>query len=218
MKRLICFTISLLLLFCLFTSCASKEYRITDGDRVYQIRETGRNRTVEVYENDLLVWETKVKISSTVKSNDELGLSVLDLNFDGYSDIMVETAKSDDKISQICYLQNPSNGRYEESPALAELYTVDVVADQQLVLSYTGVYADVKTGITTESVIAYRWQNDGLIPYRKLSITYYPTEDRYCFGASDYLDSSLRFDEPDERWFSPEEYSQADWSFFYYFK
>ena len=76
----------------------------------------------------------------------------------------------------------------------------------------------IADGITEEAVIAYRWQGDGLIPYRRLTLTYYPASELYCYGFADYIDQLLQFDEPEERWLSREEFESTDWSFFYYFK
>ena len=220
MKRIISLALAALVLFsCTLTSCGAKKISISDGDRVYQIRKSGGKRIISVYENNTQIWETKVKINRSADNlNDTLGVEVLDLNFDGYSDIKIATSEKDDMITSVCYLQNPSTGLYEKSPALAELYTIDVLPENELVLSYFGFSEDLVTGSTVETVIAYKWQGDGLLPYRKLTITYYPIEDRYCYGASDYLAANLQFDEPVERWFTPEEFSQVDLSFFYYFK
>ena len=220
MKKIVSLLLAtLILLSCSLTSCGAKKQSISDGDRVYQIRKSGGKRIVSVYENGTQIWEAKVQVKSSSNGlNDTLGVDVLDLNFDGYSDIKIATSEKDDMVTSVCYLQNPSTGLYEKSPALAELYTIDVLPENELVLSYFGFSTEPVTGSEVETVIAYKWQGDGLLPYRKLTITYYPIEDRYCYGASDYLPSNLQFDEPVERWFTPEEFSQIDLSFFYYFK
>ena len=220
MKKIVSLLLAtLILLSCSLISCGAKKHSISDGDRVYQIRKSGGKRIVSVYENGTQIWEAKVQVKSSANGlNNTLGVDVLDLNFDGYSDIKIATSEKDDMITSVCYLQNPSTGLYEKSPALAELYTVDVLPENELVLSYFGFSTEPVTGSEVETVIAYKWQGDGLLPYRKLTITYYPIEDRYCYGASDYLPANLQFDEPVERWFTPEEFSQIDLSFFYYFK
>ena len=220
MKKIISLALAtLILLSCALTSCGKSKITIPDGDRSYQIQKSGQKRIITVYVNDVEIWETKEKVKSSVDGIDEcFGVEVLDLNFDGYSDIKIATSKSDDKISAVCYLQNSTTGLYEESTALAELYTIETLPEQQLVLSYFGITTDMVNGSTVETVIAYKWQGDGLLPYRKLTITHYPIENRYCYGVADYLNGSLQFDEPIERWFTPEEFSQVDLSFFYYFK
>ena len=210
---------TLFLLSCFLTSCGKSKIALPDGDRSYQIQKSGAKRIITVYENNEKIWETKERVKNSASNlGDTHGVEVLDLNFDGYNDIKVAISEEDDKIASACYLQNPNTGLYEKSPALAELFTIDVLPEQQLVLSYLGVTTDIVIGSSVETVIAYKWQGDGLLPYRKLTITYYPIEDRYCYGAAEYLNESLQFDEPIERWFTPEEFSQVDMSFFYYFK
>lgn len=207
----------LLTLSCLFVSCAKKEplHSIEDGGRTYELS----GKRVRVFENGSCIWKKRVKTDRSVKALDpSRALSVIDLNFDGLSDIKVAISADGEQIREICYLQNAETGLYEESIALSELCNIGTVADQKLVLSYLGISTDSDSGETVETVLSYRWQDDSLIPYRRLTVTYYPTQDIYCYGASDYLETSRSFDEPSEQWLSPEEYAQTDWGFFYYFR
>ena len=222
MKKFVSLLLALTVLIpCLLTSCGAKKtvHSITSHGRVYDICGKGSHRTVIVTENGVQIWETRVDVEKKIgKQDGTYGLAILDLNFDGLDDIKISISETDEKITALCYLQNPTTGLYDACNVLSEIYTVDAVADKQLLLSYDGISKDAITGVTVESITAYRWQGDGLIPYRRLSITYYPTENRYCYGTSDYLDGSLRFDDPDETWLTPEQYRNTDWSFFYYFR
>lgn len=221
MKK-ICLIPAILLTFSLlFTACGNKQplYTVEKNNRIYQISRKNKQATVTVTEHGESVWETEVKIKNTAKNAyGTFGLDVLDLNFDGLADIKIALSEENEKITEVCYLQNPSTGLYEKSSALADLYTIGVVEEQKLILSYFGITTDQTSGVTVETVTAYQWQGDGLIPYRQLTITYYPAQDRYCYGVADYIDGSFQFDEPNEQWLTPQEYSETDWSFFYYFR
>ena len=221
MKKITLALVFLLILPCILTACGAKQplYSVSQDHRVYEIRRNGKRTTITVTENGISVWEITVKAKrSAWDAYGTNGLEVLDLNFDGLSDLKIALSEEDEKITEVCYLQDPVTGLYEKSEALAQLYTVGVVEDQKLILSYTGISADRATGVTEESIVAYQWQGDSLIPYRRVSITYYPAQDRYCYGVSDYIDGSFQFDDPNERWLTPKEYAETDWSFFYYFR
>ncbi len=211
----------LILLPLLLTACGSKAplYSVSSEDRIYELRRTINRSTVTVTENGESVWEITVKTKKSARdSYGTCGLEILDLNFDGLSDVKIALSEEDEKVTEVCYLQNAETGLYEKSEALAQLYTVGVVEKQCLILSYSGIIADQTSGKTEETVVAYQWQGDSLIPYRKLILTYYPAQERYCYGVADYLDGSFQFDEPNEKWLTPEEYAETDWSFFYYFR
>ena len=215
-KRLL----SLLCALVLFSSCAGNAplYSIEAEGRVYEINGSKR-RTVIVSEDGERLQKLKIKTDGSVGASDgSYGMEVLDLNFDGLADLKIAVSVNGELISEACYLQNPETGLYEKSPALAQLYTIGVVAEQKLVLSYFGVTEDPSSGVTTDAVVAYTWQGDGLIPYRKLTLTYYPATDLYCYGVADYIDTALAFDEPKENWLTPEKFEETDWGFFYYFR
>ena len=217
-KRFLPIALALLMLLPLWlTSCA--KYSVQDGTRTYLLSGNARKKNISVVENGEEIWKTSVKTKPTVGNREKTyGLSVLDLNFDGLSDIKLIVDDAGGVLTEVCYLQNPTTGTYEESEALSQITTIGVVPEQKLVLSYRGKTIDPLSMETVETVISYRWQDDGLVPYRKLSITYYPTQDYYCYGVADYLDGAFRFDEPEEQWLTPEQFEQHDWSFFYYFK
>jgi hypothetical protein len=217
-KRFLPFTLALLMLFpLLFTSCA--RYSTEDGSRTYALSGGTRKKHISVLENGKEIWKTSVKTKPSVRNRkDDYGLSVLDLNFDGVNDIKLIVDEENDVLTEVCYLWNPTTGAYEESEALSQIKTIGVVPEQKLVLSYRGKTFDYASMKTVETVVSYQWQDDGLIPYRKLSITYYHIQDYYCYGVADYLDGAFEFDEPSEQWLTPEEFAEKDWSFFYYFK
>ncbi len=217
-KKFLPLILAILMLFpLLFTSCA--KHSVEDGTRTYVVSGGARKKQISVLENGDKIWKTTVKTKSSVGSlNNTYGLDVMDLNFDGLNDIKLIVDKDGDVLTEVCYLWNPTTGTYEESEALAQIKTVGVVPEQKLVLSYRGKTYDAADMKTVESVVAYQWQGDSLIPYRKLSITYYHIQDYYCYGVADYLDGAFEFDEPTEQWLTPEEFEAKDWSFFYYFK
>ena len=217
-KRFLPFILALLMLSpLLFTSCAN--YSTEDGTRTYALSGSARKKHISVLENGEEIWKTSVKTKSSVGSrNDTYGLNVLDLNFDGSNDIKLIVDEQGGVLTEVCYLWNPSTGTYEKSEALSQIKTIGTVPSQKLILSYLGKTFDSASMKTVETVISYQWQDDGLIPYRKLSITYYHIQDYYCYGVADYIDGAFQFDEPTEQWLTPEEFEAQDWSFFYYFK
>ncbi|MBR7099500.1 MAG: hypothetical protein IKC59_08795 [Clostridia bacterium] len=220
--KTICFKLSILLLILcsLFVSCAQKEpFPCIENDgRTYELR-GNTTRRIRIYEDGRCIWKKRVKADRSVQSVDPShAMAIVDLNFDGLNDIKVAISANGKQIKEICYLQNAETGLYEESAALSELYNVGTVADQKLVLSYLGISTNDDSGETVETVLSYRWQDDSLIPYRRLTVTYYPAQDIYCFGVSDYLESTRSFDDPSEQWLSPEKHAQTDWGFFYYFQ
>jgi hypothetical protein len=217
-RRLFPFLLAILMILpTILSSCAN--YSVEDGSRTYTLSGSGIRKRITVSENGKTVWKTTVKTSPSVgRRGDTYGLSILDLNFDGINDIKLITDDENDVLTEVCYLWNPTASTYEESEALSQLTTIGTVADQQLVLSYLGKTFDPVALETVETVISYRWQGDGLIPYRRLSITYYHTQDYYCYSVSDYLLGSFRFDESEDQWLTPEQFNTRDWSFFYYFK
>ncbi len=201
----------------LLTSCS--KYAVEDGSHIYEVSGSARKKHISVLENGEKIWKATVKTKSSVGDrNHTYGLSILDLNFDGFSDIKLITDDNEGVLTEACFLWNPTTGSYEESEALSQITTIGVVPEQKLVLSYRGKTYDATDMKTVETVISYQWQDDGLIPYRKLTITYYHIQDYYCYGVADYLDGAFEFDEPSEQWLTPEEFEGHDWSFFYYFK
>ncbi len=217
-KRFFLFALAALMVFSiLLTSCA--KYSVEEGSRTYALSGTARKKHISVLENGEKIWETSVKTNRSVGKQDETyGMDVLDLNFDGFSDIKLIVDDNSDVRTEACYLWNPTTGTYEQSEVLSNLTTIGVVPAQKLVLSYVGKKLDPVSMETVETVISYQWQGGGLIPYRKISITYYPNTDYYCYSVADYLDGAFRFDEPSDQWLTPEQFEQHDWSFFYYFK
>ena len=217
-KRLLPLALAIVTLLSIsLTSCAT--YSLKEGSRTYVLSGTAGRKHISVLENGEKIWKTTVKTKPSVGNRENTyGLDILDLNFDGLSDIKLIVDDQDDVRTEVCYLYNPATGTYEQSEALSQITTIGVVPEQKLVLSYRGKTVDATNMKTVETVIAYQWNNDSLIPYRKISITYYQIQDYYCYGVADYLDGAFAFDEPDEEWLTPEEFEAHDWSFFYYFK
>jgi hypothetical protein len=219
MKRTVALLLTMAFLTLSMAACAQKKplHTVTDGERTVTLCGNRNRRTIRVYENGEEIWNADFPVSATAPDKAPCGLEITDLNFDGLNDIKVTVSEKDHIRTEICYLQNTANGLYEKNQPLSELTTVHALADTKLVLSYQKS-TDVANGTTVETVTSYRWQGDGLIPYRRLTLTYYPAQDCYCYGVADYLTESFQFDEPDEKWLSPEQFKEADWSFFYYFR
>ncbi len=219
---------ALLLLLTVLTSCASATplYSKTDGTRTYAVHGGSRPKRIQVSENGTVVWKTRVSVDKTVGAqNGSYGLEILDLNFDGLSDIKLITSVNGSVMTNACYLQT-ANGSYEYSDELSRLCNVGVDAEQKVIFSFAHTYSaddveysDAKPSHTWSDITtAHVWENGALKPYRRVWLTYYSEHDVYCYSISDYSDLTEEFLDPDDTWMTPAEYQKTDFGFLYYFR
>ncbi len=222
----------LLCILCLCTSvgCAVEQhtllYQLTVGSTTYCVRGTGtKARQIVLRENGEVIWAKSVKVSGSVGAQDgTYGFEVLDLNFDGNNDFMIANNVAGDTISYLCWLWNPTSGTYEQSNELSGLCNIQPREDMKAIFAFTHTYEledayldSPASSISADSTTKYVWKDGKLIPEIRATITYYSEFKRYCYSLAYYDEELGRLGDSDDRWLSPEEYKQHDWSFLYYF-
>ncbi len=231
MKRHTRVTLALLaavLLISALASCTASAplYSTEVGTRTYAVHGGNRPNRIVVSEGGVTVWESKVSVKKTVGDrNGTYGLEILDLNFDGRSDIKLITDVDGSVMANVCYLQQ-EDGSYALSDALSALCNVGIDSEKKAVFSFAHGYSEDKkeyldappSHISTDVTTAYTWENGALKPYRRVSLTYYSEQDVYCYSVSDYSDELEDFRDPDDTWLTPQEFQTKDFGFLYYFR
>ena len=231
MKKTSLLLFSILLVLSLFSlaSCAASAplYTQTDGARTYAIYGSGKRPTrILVTENGNTVWEQRVTVKKAVgERNGTYGFAVLDLNFDGYADIKIAIDGKDDQLTERVFLQIPETGSYAESELFKGLYTLGTDPTQQAVFSFThqtSYSKDYEEGkgiyISEDVTTAHIWENGVLVPYRRVSLTYYSERNVYIYSVSDYNETDGTFYDSDDKLIYPDQFEKTDFGFLYYFR
>jgi hypothetical protein len=120
-----------------------------------------------VYHGQKQVQALKVCTPEPVPRESPVGnIYYTDYNFDGYSDLALETAFKDGNASYCVWLYNPRTGRFEFSQQLSQLINPSPDANTQRVISYSK--GECEPCYHRES---FRWSNGQLVPVREESIT-----------------------------------------------
>ena len=217
-----------LLLLPLMASCARERF-----DLLYEVEQNGltfsargegeRVKQIVVKEDGKVIWSKRVRTDRKMKKiDDTYGLSVQDLDFDGYDDILIATAREGDRISYDCYLRVNAKPQYDLSETLEGLYNVMADADLKAIFAYEeSVEARGNDAyLRTDKVTKYFWKDGKLIPDMYAAIHYYSGGDQkpYCYAVAYYDEELGDFLDSTDKWLTKEEYEAADWSFLYYFK
>ena len=232
MKKAISLLLAAILLalsLCSLAACGASTLlrSLSDGTRTYELYGRGsKPARILVTENGETVWEERISVKKSVGDrNGTYGFDILDLNFDGYTDIKIAVDGKDDQLTERIFLQSPFDQTYEESDLFDGLYTVGVDEKQEAVFSFTHktTYSkDYEEGkgiyVSADTTTAYFWGNGVLVPYRRVSLTYYSERNLYIYSVSDYNEEEGRFFDSDDRYIYPDEYEKTDFSFLYYFK
>ncbi len=223
---------AILLLLCSLLSLSacgkgSLLYEVELNGHRLQVMGGNRPRSLQVCNADgALLWEESVKVDRSVGNRfGTYGLQLLDLDFDGYSDILLVTAANGDVETNACYLYDSATGTYRYNDPLSQLTTVRPNTDYNTIFSFshtrtdTPAYKDVPASyVTVDTTTAYVWKNGNLIPYRRVSLTYNSEHQKYILSTSDYSELIYDFLDPDDVWYTPEEYAATDFSLLYYFR
>ena len=229
-KRILCLLLSLLTLF-LLCSCATEKHELiyskTQGDLEYNVRGTKkRAKQIVVKKGDEILFVEKVKVDRGVGSlGGTYGLEILDLNFDGYDDMMIVNEKADDQKAYTCWIWDKDANTFALHKDLTGLCNVKSDPVLQAVFGFSHTYSSEKayddapaSTVSTDTTTKYIWVDGKLTPQVKASITYYSETDLYCYSVAYYDQKSASFWDSDDKWLTPEEYKQQDMSFLYYFK
>ncbi len=221
----------LLCLFCSLASCGGERYDalvvIDDAEGLtFSVRGSGnRAKQVTVKRGEELLFAQKVKVDRKVGSlGGTYGFQVLDLNFDGHSDMMLVDKVAGEEKRYVCWIADGQGG-YHKSLELSGLCNIQADEKLEMLMSYSHSfyrdreYSDVPSAtVTTDTVTRYIWVDGVATPFRRVSLTAYSETHRYCYSVSDYNTEEGAFSEPDDVWLSEEEYKQADFSFIFYFR
>lgn len=226
--RLFSFILCLLLLLPLCTSCAWERY-----DLLYEVEQNGltfcargkgnRVKQIVVKENGDVIWSKSVKTDRKMgKVNDAYGLSVQDLDFDGYDDILIATKKEGECISYDCYLRVGSKKQYDLSEKFEGLYNIKADARLEAIFAFeqTKEARGDDAYTTCDKAVKYLWNEGELVPDMYVAINYYSASEQfpYCYSVAYYDEELGKFLDSSDDWLTEEEYEAADLSVIYYFK
>ena len=217
-----------LLLMPLLASCASERF-----DLLYEIEHNGitycargkddRVKQIVVKEDGKAVWSKRVKTDRKMrKIDDTYDLSVQDLDFDGYDDILIATEGEGDCVYYDCYLRVGEKPQYNRSEVLSGL--CNIKADARLkaifVFEQTIEARGDNAYLKTDKATQFFWKDGSLIPVAYAALRYYSDSDyKPYFYSVAYYDEELNdFGDSSDKWMTEEEYENADLSNVYYFK
>ena len=218
----------LLLLFPVCTSCVWERHEllceVEQNGITYCVRgKDERVKQIIVKKNGKAIWSKSITTDKNMgKIDDVYGLSVQDLNFDGYEDILIAVEKNGECISYQCYLRVPGKDKFELDKALSALCNVKADATLKAIFAFEQSvdYREEGFHITCDKTTKYLWEDDKLVPDTYAAI-YHSSENvqkPYRYAVA-YYDSDLKdFLDSDDVWLTVEDYQAQDWSFLYYFK
>lgn len=214
-----------------FSACSQEKHSLLYSEEhngiTYCVRGSKKlAKQIVVKEGDEIIWTKSVKIDKGVGSlNGNYGFEVLDLNFDGYLDLMIVEQVASDCHSYRCWLKIPETNSYELSEELSGLSNIKADPELQAIFAFSHEferekeYSDVaSTTISTDSTTKYIWNEGVFTPQIKASITFYSESNLYCYSLAYYDEETQQFEDSDDKWLTPEEYKTYDMSFLYYFK
>ena len=226
--RLCSFILCILLLLPLCTSCVWERhnllYEVEKNGVTFSVRGKGeRVKQIVVKENGKAIWSKSVQADKRMgKIDDAYGLSVQDLNFDGYDDVLIAVGKNGECVSYQCFLRVPRKDKFELNETLSAMYNVKADAEKKAVFAFeqSADYREEGYYITCDKTIKYLWDGSELVP-DMYSAIYHSSENvskPYRWAVA-YYDAELGdFLDSDDVWLTKEEYQDRDWSFLYYFK
>lgn len=183
----------------------------------------GRVKQLVVKENGEVIWSKNVKTDRRMgKVNETYGLSVQDVNFDGYDDILIATKKDGECISYNCYVRVDSKKQYNRWDKFEGLYNIQADARLEAIFAFeqtTEARGD-DAYITCDKTTKYFLRDGELVPDMYAAIYYYSDggETPYRYAVAYYDEELGDFLDSSDKFLTKEEYESADWSFLYYFK
>lgn len=209
-------------------------FRVSERyDLLYEVEQNGltfcargkgdRVKQLVVKENGEVIWAKRVKTDREMgKIDDTYGLSVQDLDFDGYDDILIATAKDGDCISYACYVRVGAKPQYNLWDKFEGLYNIKADARLGAIFAFEqSVEARGNNAyLRTDKTVKYLWKDGELVPDMYAAIHYYSGGDQtpYCYAVAYYDEELGKFLDSSDDWLTKEEYENRDWSFLYYFK
>ena len=226
--RLCSFILCILLLLPLCTSCVWERhnllYEVEKNGVTFSVRGNGeRVKQIVVKENGKAIWSKSIDTDRKMgKIDDAYGLSVQDLNFDGYDDVLIAVEKNGECVSYQCYLRVPRKDKFELNEQLSAMCNVKADAELKAIFAFEQSvdYREEGYYITCDKTIKYLWDGSELVPDMYSAINYSSADvQKPYWWALAYYDEELGdFLDSDDQWLTKEEYLARDWSFIYYFK
>ena len=227
-KRLFNLLLCALLLLPLLSSCVWERhdllYEVEQNGLTYSARGKGeRVKQIVVKESGEAIWSKSVTTARKMgKIDDAYGLSVQDLNFDGYDDILIATKKDGECVTYECYIRKGAEPKYELHEELSSLYNVKANARLGAIFAFeqTREARGDDAYTTCDKAIKYFWKNGKLVPDMYVAIHYYSNSEQfpYCYAVAYYDEELGKFLDSSDKWLTEEEYEAADLSVLYYFK
>lgn len=226
--KLFSLLLCVLLLLPLCTSCAWERhellYEIEQNGILYSARGNGdRVKQIVVKENGEVIWTKSVKTDRKMgKVDDAYGLSIQDVDFDGYDDILIATKKERECITYECYVRVGAKKQYNRWDKFEGLYNIK--ADARLEAIFTFEQTREARGddayITCDKTTKYFWKDGNLVPDMYAAIYYYSDggQTPYRYAVAYYDEELGKFEDSSDKMLTEEEYNATDWSFLYYFK
>ncbi len=218
----------ILLILPLLVSCAGERF-----DLLYEVEQNGltfsargkgdRVKQIAVKENGKVIWSKRVRTDRRMRKTDNTyGLSVQDLDFDGYDDILIAIEKEGECIRYDCYLRVGAKPQYNLNEELSKLYNVKADARLGAIFAFsqsTDARGD-DAYLSTDKTTKYFWKDGGLVPDMCAAIHYYSGGDQkpYYYAVAYYDEELGDFIDSSDKWLTKEEYEATDWSFLYYFR
>ena len=210
------------------TSCNSERfdllYEVEQNGLTFCARGTGeRVKQIVVKENGEVIWSKRVRTDRKMgKTNDTYGLSVQDLDFDGYDDILIAIERDGECIRYDCYIRAGTKPQYNLHEELSKLYNVKADARLGAIFAFEQD-TDARGNdeyLRTDKTVKYLWNNGELVPDMYAAVQYYSGgEQKPYFYSVAYYDEDLKdFGDSTDVWLTEEEYEATDWSFLYYFR
>lgn len=157
MKKITAFTVAVLLIATLvFTLASCGDKNTTDGK--YNFSAEVKSYELTVYNGEEAFQTLEYPNARKLEVDFEYAkkhIELVDLNFDGFSDVCLAIKKDGSAISYFCWLFNKDTEKFEYSEELSALKTISVNADKKQIIST--VEENGKT-----QYICYAWENGAL--------------------------------------------------------
>lgn len=226
-NKVLSLLLCLVLLVPLLASCGERFHLLAEIEQnglTFCARGKGdRIKQLVVKEDGKVIWKKRVKTDRNMgKIDDMYGLSVQDLNFDGYDDILIATEKNGECISYDCYVRVGAKSQYNLWNQLDGLYNIK--ADARLEAIFAFEQSTEARGesayLRTDKTVKYFWDDGELVPDMYAAIHYYSDAEQYpyCYSVAYYDQELGKFLDSSDKWMTKEEYETIDWSFLYYFQ
>ncbi len=228
-KRILISILILSLLLPLSSCAASRKLLVNHTEGIFHFEVYGgkRARFVKIVNAENGTTQ-KIRIRQKKNVGDQggsFGFAVMDFNFDGYGDFKIAKRAEGEMLTETVYLYDPASASFKKSEAFDGLCTLGVLPGERAILAFTHTqsetkeYSDVGRVYTvTDAATAYQWQEGVLVPYRRVSLTYFSERDIYMLSVADYSEVTGTFGDSEDRWLSPETIVDVDLSVLYYFR